>query len=70
MVLSPFPVLSGSRPRWTPTSFCRRFKLTSIQEIFQSMDRNRVRYLLVGGYASVIHRVPRTTLDVDLTLDP
>jgi hypothetical protein len=34
------------------------------------MNRSRVRYLLVGGYASVIHGVPRTTLDVDVAVDP
>jgi len=40
----------------------------------QAVDRStgrglgRVRYLLVGGYASVVHGVPRTTLDVDLAL--
>ena len=28
-----------------------------------------MRYLLVGGYASVVHGVPRTTLDVDLALE-
>jgi hypothetical protein len=34
------------------------------------MNRARVRYILVGGYASVLHGVPRTTLDIDVVLDP
>ena len=44
--------------------------MTSPPDILQSLDRARVRYLLVGGYASVIHGVPRTTVDIDLALDP
>ncbi len=44
--------------------------MTSIPTIFRTLNRARVRYLLVGGYASVVHGVPRTTLDVDLALDP
>ncbi len=44
--------------------------MTSIPGIFRALGRARVRYLLVGGYASVVHGVPRTTLDVDLALDP
>ncbi len=44
--------------------------MTSIPEILQSLDNARVRYLLIGGYASVIHGVPRTTVDMALALDP
>ncbi len=44
--------------------------MTSLPDILQSLDRARVRYILVGGYASVIHGVPRTTVDMDLALDP
>ena len=44
--------------------------MTSIPAIFRALQKARVRYLLVGGYASVVHGVPRTTLDVDLALDP
>jgi hypothetical protein len=44
--------------------------VTSLPDILQSLDRARVRHILVGGYASVIHGVPRTTVDIDLALDP
>ena len=43
--------------------------MTSLPDILQGLDRARVRYILVGGYASVIHGVPRTTVDMDLALD-
>lgn len=44
--------------------------MTSLPAILQGLERARVRYLLIGGYASVIHGVPRTTVDVDLAVDP
>ena len=44
--------------------------MTEIPAIFAALNRTRVRDLLVGGYASVVHGVPRTTLDVDRALDP
>lgn len=53
-----------------PTVFCGRLDLTSIQDIFQSLNQSKVKHLLVGGYASVVHGVPRTTLDVDIALEP
>ena len=42
--------------------------MTEVPEIFAALQKARVRYLLVGGLASVLHGVPRTTLDVDLLL--
>ncbi len=44
--------------------------MTSIPEVFRALNRARVRYLLIGGYASVLHGVPRTTLDLDLAVHP
>ena len=44
--------------------------MTSIPEVLRALNRARVRYLLIGGYASVLHGVPRTTLDLDLALHP
>jgi hypothetical protein len=44
--------------------------LVSVPAIFRALNRARVRYLLLGGYASIVHGVPRTTLDVDVVLDP
>lgn len=41
-------------------------------DLFQVLERHRVRYLLVGGLAMNLHGVPRMTMDVDLmlALDP
>ncbi len=44
--------------------------MPSVPDVFRALNRARVRYLLIGGYASVLHGVPRTTLDLDLALDP
>jgi hypothetical protein len=44
--------------------------VTSVEAVFRILNRARVRYLLIGGYASVVHGIPRTTVDVDLALDP
>lgn len=44
--------------------------MTSVPDIFRSLNEAGVRYLLVGGYASIVHGVPRTTLDVDLAVEP
>lgn len=44
--------------------------MPSVPDVLRSLSDAGVRYLLVGGYASVIHGVPRTTVDLDLALDP
>ncbi len=44
--------------------------MASIPDIFRALNRDEVRYLLIGGYASVIHGVPRTTVDIDIAVDP
>lgn len=44
--------------------------MASVSDVLQNLSEAGVRYLLVGGYASVIHGVPRTTVDLDLALDP
>ncbi len=37
--------------------------------VLAAFNKARVRYILVGGVASVLHGVPRTTTDIDLALD-
>ena len=37
--------------------------------IFAALANGRVRYLIVGGVAVVLHGVPRFTADLDLVLD-
>jgi len=36
----------------------------------KSFNAERVRYLLVGGYAVILHGYPRSTIDLDLWVDP
>ncbi|MBO1756864.1 hypothetical protein [Allobranchiibius sp. CTAmp26] len=36
-------------------------------EILQVLDRHRVQYVLVGGYAAELHGAQRPTIDIDLT---
>jgi len=36
------------------------------EELFELLNRNEVRYLLVGGYAYAIYAEPRYTKDVDI----
>lgn len=38
--------------------------------IFAALDRNGVRYLVVGGFAAIAHGVVRATTDVDIMVDP
>jgi predicted nucleotidyltransferase len=39
------------------------------KEFLQSLNANRVRYLIVGGYAVAIHGHPRYTKDLDIWVD-
>jgi len=38
-------------------------------DVFQALNRARVRYLVVGGVAAIFHGVPRTTFDADLAVE-
>ena len=44
--------------------------MSSLESVLAALNRARVRYLLVGGLASVLYGVARTTVDLDLALDP
>ena len=41
-----------------------------LERIIAALAERRVRYLLIGGHASIIHGVPRTTTDIDITILP
>jgi len=36
------------------------------EELFELLNRNSVRYLVVGGYAYAVHADPRYTKDLDI----
>lgn len=43
--------------------------LNRLQDVFKSFQRHEVRYLVIGGVASVIYGVPRATFDLDILID-
>lgn len=44
--------------------------LTRHLELFVSLNRAGVEYLLVGGVVAIAYGVPRTTQDIDLLINP
>ena len=43
--------------------------LNLLKDVFSSLQRHKVRYLVIGGIAAVLHGVPRATFDLDLLID-
>lgn len=43
--------------------------LNRLKDVFGSFQRHNVRYIVIGGIASVIHGVPRATFDLDILID-
>lgn len=43
--------------------------LNRLLGVFASFQRHDVRYLVIGGIASILHGVPRATFDLDLLID-
>lgn len=37
--------------------------------LYRSLNRNKVKYLVIGGIAAVIYGVPRTTIDIDIFIE-
>ena len=44
--------------------------LNRLQDVFKSFQKNDVRYLVIGGVASVLYGVPRATFDLDILIEP
>ena len=44
--------------------------LNRLQDVFGSLSRHEVWYVLIGGIAAVLHGVPRATFDLDVLIDP
>lgn len=44
-------------------------QVSEYEEIFRALGKARVRYLVVGGVAVMLHGVPRVTADLDLMPD-
>ena len=44
--------------------------MTNLEGLFSALNEADVKYLLIGGMASILYGVPRTTLDFDIAIDP
>jgi hypothetical protein len=36
--------------------------------VFKSFEKNKVRYIIIGGISAILHGVPRTTFDLDILI--
>jgi hypothetical protein len=43
--------------------------LNRLQDVFASLQRHDVRYVVLGGIAAVLHGVPRATFDLDILIE-
>lgn len=48
----------------------RLVDFSQVIDLLRSLERERVRYVLVGGVALNLHGISRATQDIDLFLDP
>jgi hypothetical protein len=46
--------------------FCRHATLDDLKALVQSLNREHVDYLLIGGYALFVHGYHRATTDIDV----
>ncbi|MBI1692689.1 MAG: hypothetical protein FYV88_4120, partial [Bacteroidetes bacterium] len=42
---------------------------TDFRDFIAALNRNQVRYILVGGYSVILHGYPRTTGDMDIWVE-
>lgn len=38
--------------------------------LYKSLNKYKVKYLVIGGISAILHGVPRTTLDIDIAIEP
>ena len=43
--------------------------LNRLQDVFKSFQHHEVRYVVLGGVASVLYGVPRATFDLDILIE-
>jgi hypothetical protein len=43
--------------------------LNRLQDVFKSFQQHDVKYVVIGGIASVLHGVPRATFDLDILIE-
>lgn len=54
----------------TDRGYSRAPELEDLVSVCRSLNREGVRYLLIGGFAVILHGLVRTTKDIDLLVDP
>ena len=43
--------------------------LNRLQDVFRSFQQHDVRYVVIGGIASILHGVPRATFDLEILIE-
>ena len=43
--------------------------LNRLQDVFKSFQQHDVKYLVIGGIASILHSMPRVTFDLDILIE-
>jgi hypothetical protein len=43
--------------------------INRLVEVFASFQKHKVRYIIIGGIAAVLHGVPRATFDLDILIE-
>jgi len=43
--------------------------LNRLLDVFRSFQQHEVRYVVIGGIASILHGVPRVTFDLDILIE-
>ncbi|MBN1666277.1 MAG: nucleotidyltransferase [Anaerolineales bacterium] len=43
--------------------------LNQLKDVFSSLQKHNVKYLVIGGIASVLYGVPRATFDLDILIE-
>jgi len=43
--------------------------LNRLKEVFKSFQNHKVKYVVIGGIASILHGVPRATFDLDILIE-
>jgi hypothetical protein len=43
--------------------------LNRLQDVFKSLQEHEVRYVVIGGIASILHGIPRATFNLDILIE-
>lgn len=43
--------------------------LNQYRDVFRSLKKHDVKYVVIGGIAAILHGVPRTTFDLDILIE-